>query len=252
MVTLTHPNLGLGRLRGAVFDWDGTLASIDEREFYCLNHALVQTGSKPIDRQFYINNYYLRAYELGTGPRMVLETALAGKNSSVIESAYESYRKTFQATPDKATLQPGAQEILVALKHENFRIGIATMRYTRWVVESELKHLGVAPFVDLLQTRQDLGVGGTLWSLEETVGQRARLVTRSLGQLQLGSSDVFLTGDSWWDIRAGRQLGIKTVLVKTGFASFNDFSNEKPDVTVPSLVELRQGLEKNGWTLSPL
>lgn len=243
---------GLGDLKGAVFDWDGTLASIDEREFYCLNHALAQSGSKPIDKQFYVDNYYLRAYELGTGPRMVLETALAGKNPSVIESAYESYRKIFQATPDKATLQPGAREILRALKRENFKVGIATMRYTKWVVESELKHLGVAPSVDLLQTREDLGRGGTLGSLEETVGQRARLVTRTLGQLQLGSADVFLTGDSWWDIRAGRQLGIRTVLVKTGFASFNDFSNEKPDVAVSSLVELRDRLEKNGWTLSPV
>jgi len=32
-------------MKGAVFDWDGTLASIDEREFYCINHALTENGS---------------------------------------------------------------------------------------------------------------------------------------------------------------------------------------------------------------
>jgi phosphoglycolate phosphatase-like HAD superfamily hydrolase len=127
------------------------------------------------------------------------------------------------------------------------------MRYTRWVVESELEHLAVAPLVDILQTREDLRSLGREWgalgSLDEIVSQRAQLVTRALGGLQLGPGDVFLVGDSWWDVRAGKQLGIKTVLVKTGFASFNDFSSERPDVTVRSLLELRDILERKNWTI---
>ena len=236
-------------MKGAVFDWDGTLASIDDREFYCINHALTENGSTPINNEFYIKNYYLRAYEEGTGPRMVMETALAGKSRAAIETVYESYRKIFQATADKATLQTGAIEILKALKRKGFRIGIATMRYTKWVVESELKNLAVAPQVDILLTRQDLGLGGTLGSLEETVSQRARLVTKALGEMRLTPNDVFLVGDSWWDVRAGKRLGIRTVLVKTGFASYNDFSKENPDLTVSSMNELREILEKSQWTI---
>jgi phosphoglycolate phosphatase-like HAD superfamily hydrolase len=120
--------IGETRLKGAVFDWDGTLANIDEREFYCINHALTEHGSKPISNDLYIQNYYRRAYEEGTGPRMVLETALAGKGPTVMEAVYESYRKIFQATFEKATLQTGAIDILKALKRVGFRIGIATMR----------------------------------------------------------------------------------------------------------------------------
>ena len=236
-------------MKGAVFDWDGTLASIDEREFYCINHALTEHGSKPIDSQFYVKNYYLRAYEEGTGPRMVLETALGGQGRPINEAVYESYRKVFQATAEKATLQTGAIEILKALKRVGFKIGIATMRYTKWVVESELKHLAVEPLVDRLLTRQDLGVGGTLGSLEETVSQRARLVTKALGEIQLVPHEIFLVGDSWWDVRAGKKLGIRTVLVRTGFASYNDFSKENPDLTVSSMNELREILEKNQWAI---
>jgi phosphoglycolate phosphatase-like HAD superfamily hydrolase len=236
-------------MKGAVFDWDGTLASIDEREFYCINHALTEHGSKPIDHDFYLKNYYLRAYEEGTGPRMVLETALAGKSRTHVEAVYESYRKIFQATVKMATLQAGAIEILKALKRVGFKVGIATMRYTKWVVESELKNLEVAPLVDLLLTRQDLGLGGTLRSLEETVNQRARLVTKTLGVILLTPRDVFLVGDSWWDVRAGKKLGIRTVLVRTGFASYNDFSKENPDLTVSSMNELREILEKKQWAI---
>jgi phosphoglycolate phosphatase-like HAD superfamily hydrolase len=236
-------------LKGAIFDWDGTLASIDEREFYCINHALAEQGAKLISKEFYIDNYYRRAYELGTGPRMVLEAALAGKPPLILEKAYESYRHLFQSSADKATLQKGALEILSALKQARFKIGIATMRYTRWVVESELKHLEVAPLVDLLKTRQDLAVSGTLGSLEETVNQRIRLVIRELAELDLTSQDAFLVGDSWWDIRAGKKIGIKTALVRTGFAAFNDFSSESPDLIVSSLFELREALKMKGWLL---
>jgi phosphoglycolate phosphatase-like HAD superfamily hydrolase len=236
-------------LRGAVFDWDGTLAGIDDREFYCINNALAEQGSGPITRQFYVDNYYRRAYELGTGPRMVLEAALGGQDKSVVEAAYESYRRFFQGSPDKASLQNGALPILKMLKHADFKIGIATMRYTRWVVEKELDILSVAPFIDILQTRQDLGVKGPLGSLTETVAQRASLVTNVIERLRLRRQDVFLVGDSWWDIRAGKQLGIRTVLVRTGFASFNDFTSEKPDITVSSLPEFQGILEERNWTV---
>ena len=236
-------------MKGAVFDWDGTLASIDEREFYCINHALTEHSSKPVSNKFYVKNYYRRAYEEGTGPRMVLETALIGKNRPMIDAVYESYRKIFQATAGRATLQTGAIEILKALKRAGFKISIATMRYTKSVVESELKHLAVTSQVDLLLTRQDLGVKGTLGSLEETVNQRARLVTRALREIRLTPDEVFLVGDSWWDVRAGKQLGIRTVLVKTGFASHNDFSRENPDLTVSSMNELKEILEKSHWAI---
>jgi phosphoglycolate phosphatase len=236
-------------LKGAVFDWDGTLASIDDREFYCINHALTENGSMPIDHDFYVKNYYLRAYEEGTGPRMVLEKTLEGKGRAIMDRIYESYRQIFQATVERATLQTGSLELLKVLRREGFKIAIATMRYTKWVVESELKNLGVTPQVDTLLTRQDLGVGGTLRSLEETVGQRARLVTRALEEIRLTPHDVFLVGDSWWDVRAGKRLGIRTVLVKTGFAFYNDFSKENPDLIVSSMNELREILGKRHWDI---
>src|SRR5256885_14516224 len=99
---------------------------------------------------------------------MVLETALIGKNRPMIDAVYESYRKIFQATAEKGTLQTRAIKILKALKRAGFKISIATMRYTKSVVESELKHLAVTSQVDLLLTRQDLGVTGATAALDET------------------------------------------------------------------------------------
>lgn len=233
----------------AVFDWDGTLAHIDDREFYCINEALRKNGLKPIDLEFYISNYYRRAYELGTGPRMVLETAAASQNSTNIEPIYESYRAAFRGTIEKAELQPGAIDLLQTLKQHSFKLGIATMRFTRRIIQSEIEYLRIGKFVDVLLTREDLGPDRTLESLEETVQKRSTLVKRALQQLGSTPLNGFLTGDSWWDVRAGKQIGIRTVLVRTGFSKYNDFAKEQPDMTVASLIDLQNVLEKTNWAL---
>ena len=239
----------VGALKGAVFDWDGTLAQIDDREFYCINHTLTVHHSKPIDQEFLVKNYYRRAYEIGTGPRMVLEAALSRENVAGIDEAYETYRKLFRETVDRAKLQRGALELLSTLKTHGFRLGIATMRFTRSVVAADLDLLKVSPLVEVVFTREDLGPARGLESLDEVVDKRKQLVMRALDKLKLHIADAFLVGDSWWDVRAGKKLGIRTVLVQTGFARYNDFSKEGADVTVNSLLELQDRLESKGWEL---
>ena len=242
-------NRRLRALKCAIFDWDGTLAQIDDREFYCINQTLSAHHSKPIDQEFLIKNYYQRAYEIGTGPRMVLETALSREHSARIDDVYETYRKLFRDTVDKAKLQNGALELLSTLKGHGFKLGVATMRFTRSVVSAELDLLKVSPLVSVLFTREELGLGRGLESLEEVVDKRKRLVILALDRLKVRVEDAFLVGDSWWDVRAGKKLGIRTVLVRTGFARYNDFSKEGADVTVKSLAELGKRLETNGWVL---
>ncbi len=234
----------LGGLKAAGFDWDGTLVDIDEREFQCINQALQAHGAGPVDRAFLVQNYYRRPYEVGTGPRMVLDAALSGKK---VEGVYETYWKLFGDSVDRTRLQKGALELLQLLKERRFKIGIATMRFTRSVVDSELESLGVERFVDVLLTREDLGVRRRLESLGETVDQRVRLVSKALEKLHLDPRVSFLVGDSWWDIRAGKQLGMKTVMVLTGFSFHNDFSNEKPDLTVKSLQDLEASVRRGEW-----
>ncbi len=242
-------NRRLRALKGAIFDWDGTLAQIDDREFYCINQTLSAHHSQPIDQEFLVKNYYQRAYEIGTGPRMVLETALSREDGARIDEVYETYRKLFRDTVDKAKLQNGALELLSALKGHGFKLGVATMRFTRSVVAAELDLLKVSPLVDVLFTREELGPGRGLESLEEVVDKRKRLVILALDRLKVPVEDAFLVGDSWWDVRAGKKLGIRTVLVRTGFARYNDFSREGADVTVKSLAELGKRLETNGWVV---
>src|SRR2546427_12079900 len=106
-------NRRLRALKGAIFDWDGTLAQIDDREFYCINQTLTAHHSKPIDQEFLVKNYYQRASEIGTGPRMVLETALSREDGARIDEGYETYRKRVRDTVDNAQL-PNGEPVLVS------------------------------------------------------------------------------------------------------------------------------------------
>jgi phosphoglycolate phosphatase-like HAD superfamily hydrolase len=241
-------NLDRKALKGAVFDWDGTLVDIDERELYSINQALAEHGLGAIDQEFFFQNYYRRAWEIGTGPRMVIEAAFRGKDPRIVERAYETYRGIFSSTVERVRLQKGAMDSLVGLKQQGIKVGIATMRYTRLTVEKEVTALGLDLLIDILYTRQDLGhQANPLESLEETVNKRAKLVQKTLDHLQLEPSEAFLVGDSWWDIRAGKKVGMKTVVVKTGFSSHNDFTSEHPDIVIGSLNELLPRTRKEKW-----
>ncbi len=235
-------------MKGAIFDWDGTLVDIDEREFYCINQTLKAYNITAITRDFFIYNYYRRPFEVtpggGTGPRMVLEAASAGRETN-LDELYEVYRKLFAETINRAKLQDGALDLLRFLNRKGYRVGIATMRYTRSVVDRELDSFGVDSLASVLLTREDLGFKRALGSLEETVEQRVRLVSKVLEKLGLSPQESFLVGDSWWDIRAGKRVGMKTVLILTGFSLHNDFSAEQPDLIVKSLYEL-EGKVRNG------
>lgn len=237
-------------MKGAVFDWDGTLVDIDEREFYCINQTLQAHNIRPVTHDFFIHNYYRRPFEVGTGPRMVLEAAAEGKEAN-LDDFYETYRRLFAGTIDKARLQDGATQLLTLLKEKDYRVGIATMRFTRSVVDRELEALGVDSLANVLLTREDLGFKRALGSLEETVEQRVQLVSKALEKMGLSPQNSFLVGDSWWDIRAGKRLGMKTVLVQTGFSLHNDFSSEKPEIMAGSLRELETRVRNGNFPDHP-
>src|SRR5437899_11200682 len=183
-----------------------------------------------------------------TGARMVSEAAFRGKDTRIVERAYETYRGIFSRTIERGRLQKGAIESLMGLKQRGMKVAIATMRYTRLTVEKEVTALGLDPVADTLYTRQDLGhQANPLEPLEETVNRRAKLVQKTLDHLKLNPSEAFLVGDSWWDVRAGKKVGMQTVIVNTSYSFHNHFASKQPDIMIGSLEELLTITREKGW-----
>src|SRR5260370_34462731 len=100
---------------------------------------------------------------------MVLEATLSRENNARVDVIYETYRKLFRDTVDKAKLQTSALELLSTLKTHGFKLGIATMRFTRSVVAAELDLLKVSQLVDEQLTREHLEPARSLESLAADV-----------------------------------------------------------------------------------
>ncbi len=62
------------------------------------------------------------------------------------------------------------------------------------------------------------------------------LIERACADLQVNRTDSWMVGDTTSDIEAGRQAGVRTVLVRTGHAGGDDKYPLRPDYVMPALA----------------
>ncbi len=62
-----------------------------------------------------------------------------------------------------------------------------------------------------------------------TLLKKARRRAERLIGKSIASNDVFVVGDTPFDVRAGRRAGFKTVAVATGYAALEELDRSKPD-----------------------
>jgi phosphoglycolate phosphatase-like HAD superfamily hydrolase len=219
-----------------VFDWDGTLVDIDEREFVCINEALVSIGSPMLSKQDYINGYYLNPYE-NPGARLLLRRILT--DPKMASQAIAAYSKKFSETILLTRLKEGAHSLPRTLREKGVPLAVATLRRSRGIVEQEMQHLSIKDLVDVLVTLEDMKPERQTQRIFSIVAEvRAEEFAKALFLLKKAPSEAMIVGDAWWDIRAAKKIHATSVWVKTCFGTYNDFSKEQPDITIDDLREL--------------
>jgi len=231
----------LVKVKAVILDLDGTLIDIDQRELHSINKALSTVGKPMLTVQSFIEEYYVHPYER-VGARSLLERAIG--DEALAQHAVEVYRTEFWQATHLNKLHNGAFELLQALKNQKMPIAVATLRARRKLVEEELRQFELDDFVGILVTREDIGnPSGLPPSLSVVTEARRQQFQKTLTLLNTEPSATIVVGDAWWDIRAAKQAQARTVWIKTGFGAYNDFSQEKPDVTIGSLSELVQHIQ---------
>ena len=129
---------------------------------------------------------------------------------------------------DYITLKPHAREVLLLLKNQGMKIGIATGRMSRgdgkW---RELKNLNIDSFVDTVVT-----AGET-----KPKPDPASLI-KCAEELDLSLDECVFVGDSRADVIAGKSAGVKIIAVPTGVASRDQLAEEMPDFMLDTLSQL--------------
>jgi len=211
-------------IKGVIFDLDGTL--IDSLVAYrmAFNRSVERYNLKPIDIRELTDflNQFLSLEEL-------LKNLYPSLNPEDIQEFMLEMKNEFIAlSKDYITLKPHAREVLLLLKNQGMKIGIATGRMSRgdgkW---RELKNLNIDSFVDTVVT-----AGET-----KPKPDPASLI-KCAEELDLSLDECVFVGDSRADVIAGKSAGVKIIAVPTGVASRDQLAEEMPDFMLDSLYQL--------------
>jgi phosphoglycolate phosphatase-like HAD superfamily hydrolase len=147
------------KVEAVIFDFDGTLINLDERELYAINKALASVGKPILSMHDFIEGYYLHPYT-EVGSSSIIRRVLGGWDTS--GKAVETYSNEFWNNPYLVKLQDETVNVLKALRDKRISLAIATFRKRRTIIEKEIHYLKIDGFVDALVTRQDIE-----WSPQE-------------------------------------------------------------------------------------
>jgi 2,3-diketo-5-methylthio-1-phosphopentane phosphatase/HAD superfamily hydrolase (TIGR01509 family) len=205
------------RLRGVIFDLDGTLIDSFEPIFRSFRHA------------FQILGYDLQLLE---GKRNVVGSTLEESLSQLVDPkdvsrAVQIFREHYRRTFAEGTrILPGVEETLETLAGLELQLAVATNKNGPLSREI-LEHLGLKKYF-----REIVGAGEGFASKPAP-----EILTGIAGRLGLPPGELAYLGDSPLDISAGRAAGMKTVGVPTGYYSALELGEEKPTLFCPSLRE---------------
>lgn len=130
---------------------------------------------------------------------------------------------------------PGTTALLEYLKEKGCHIGIVTSK-RRPMAERGLKVTGLDRYVE------------TIVAFEDTVAHKPEPepVQTAIGALDIYPGEVLFVGDSPYDIRCGKNAGVKTAGVTWGVTTEKVLALEEPDVILHDWQELREFLEQPG------
>jgi 2-hydroxy-3-keto-5-methylthiopentenyl-1-phosphate phosphatase len=206
------------RIRGIIFDLDGTLLEAYEAIYIGLREALQHFGREIFP--FWDLRKYMKAD---------LETTLSHFFSpEEVPRAVPIMRKKYaEVYLDHTHFLDGAREVLERLRSQGIFLGIASNKFGRFS-RGALLHLGVSDFF-----KSVIGAGDVPRNKPYP-----DMIQAALREMDLSPEEVIFVGDTLTDIETGKQAGVDVYALPTGFYSKMELSEKKPRRILRNLEEL--------------
>ena len=203
-------------LKGALFDFDGTLVDTTELIYQSMRHASGEVLGREISREILMAN---------VGQPLPRQMELLDAEHA--DALLESYRLHNEANHDALIEEfPGVKEALARLRSAGIKVAVVTSK-RRFSVEMALKAFpGLGDVVDQWVTMED--------TTEHKPGPEPLLKGLEL----LGNiprEEAAYVGDSPFDVAAARAAGVKSVAVSWGAFSEDTLRAAEPDHLVPDI-----------------
>ena len=213
------------KVKGIILDLDGTI--VDSREAYieAAKAAFAAIGQENVDIKI--------AMEI---PRRLEQNLSVNNviNGIDMQEFLDAYLKSYyNVTATKTKPMPNVSETLKKLS-QKAKLALITMRHVpeEKVIE-ELQKFGLVRYFQVIVTALDTS----------QPKPSPEALIKCARQLGIQTSECAVVGDSVVDVRAGRNVGAKTVAVLSGIFTREELEMEKPYLILKSVNELPDFLE---------
>ena len=211
------------RIRGIIFDLDGTLIEAYEATHIGLNEALQVCGKEVLP--FSDLKRYLKA-DLEATLAVFFSPEEVPKVLPIMRKKYE------EVYLGKTHFLDGAEEILEALHSNGVLLGVASNKFGRFS-RGALNHLGVAHLFRTVVGAGDVPRNKPFPDMLHSV----------LNAMDLPPENVVFVGDTLTDIETGKQAGVDVYALPTGYDSKKELARGRPKWILRKLKEIIHRVE---------
>ncbi|MCX7927202.1 MAG: HAD family hydrolase [Candidatus Omnitrophica bacterium] len=214
--------MAIKHIKLIIFDLDGTIVNAYDAITKSFNFTMRQLGLASLNAEV-----IRRA--VGWGDRNLLKPFVP---KQLLDKALRIYRKHHAKSLLKySRLMPGARTLLLFLKKRGYQLAVASNRPTKFSL-LVLKHLKIKKFfvsvlcadkVVLPKPYPDILLG-------------------LIKKLKVSADQTLYIADMVIDVEAGKNAGIRTIIVSTGSSSVREIRRKKPWKIFSSLFEIKKFL----------
>jgi phosphoglycolate phosphatase len=221
------------KVEAILFDLDGTIFDITERDAFARYKALNELGHS-ISLSEVKQHYRFGIGRLGPIKELGIKFTEEEEEEYVRASfAHFTEREALSLT----RIHNGAYDVLSTLS-KRFRLVIVTSRDSLSSTNDELENFDIRRFFSLIVTRE---VAARYHRVKEIPllpfrEQRKKLYECAIGLMKIGPKHISCIGDSVEELQPARELGIKTIGVLTGFSNKKDMEK----ASIPAISDLNQ------------
>jgi len=216
-------------MKAMVFDFDGTLAVLTIDFGLMRRRVLEWMKSFGIGEDRIHEKYLLEIID------EVYPLLLREKDQKEAENFYRGAHRILKEVELEAAkggnLIPGSKEILTFLKQKGIKVGIVT-RNCGDAVRTVFSEIDV--YCDVFLSRDGI----------KRVKPHPDHLTSVLSALGVSGSDAVMVGDHVLDIRAGKEVGMGTIGVLTGYIKREEFEKVGADLILENISDIRRMMEE--------
>lgn len=210
------------KIRGAIFDMDGTLADSMSIWLTVASEFLKSRGKTPapdIDKRMYDKSVF------DTVDVFRSEYGIEGSDEEIMKSVYSFVEKRYE---DAVGLKDGVIELLDYLKDKGIPMCIATAT-DKYISEPATMRLGIRPYMKEIFTVKEIGKGKS----------HPDIYYKAAELLGTNPSETVVFEDALYAVKTAKAAGFKVVGIhEDGYASDWEDVKKTADLSVNSPREL--------------